>query len=158
MAYDLVTIREQFFEKVATNKSSSSSEENFHYKILANPNEKTTRRWFWYYLVARGGIEPPTQGFSRLSLTLFHFHFQRVRPTGKNSVIHTKSSLISKCLILHNYSTDAYCFCVYTTDTSLSFQTTLTDAEISNPGLLLSKKGGNKTKFCLRRLFGHRLS
>jgi len=46
MAYDLVTIREQFFEKVATNKSSGSSEENFHCQILANLNEKTTRRWF----------------------------------------------------------------------------------------------------------------
>jgi hypothetical protein len=29
-------------------------------------DKKTTRRWFLHILVARGGIEPPTQGFSIL--------------------------------------------------------------------------------------------
>ena len=41
-------------------------------------------------------------------------YFQRVKPSDKNSVAHTKSSRIAKCLILQNYSTASYCFCVHT--------------------------------------------
>jgi len=43
--------------------------------------EKTTRRWFWYFLVARGGIEPPTQGFSTLLLDSTSLFSQKVHPT-----------------------------------------------------------------------------
>ena len=33
--------------------------------------QKTTLRWFWCFLVAQGGIEPPTQKFSTLKIPIF---------------------------------------------------------------------------------------
>ncbi len=50
--------------------------------------QKKTPQSFDYgvYMVARGGIEPPTQGFSIVRLTRLHFRFQRVTPWRENFV------------------------------------------------------------------------